>query len=80
MVLAVLFLPALALWSWRKSAYDLGDFYASGRTTNGEHAIAAALGGSRAVTLRNYYLVGVVNGDAVFRAGVARLRRPADRR
>ena len=70
MVLAVLFLPALALWSWRKSAYDVGDFYASGRTTDGEHAIAAALGGSRAVTLRNYYLVGVVNGDAVFRAGI----------
>ncbi|MBI3749732.1 MAG: NADH-quinone oxidoreductase subunit L [Chloroflexi bacterium] len=70
MVLAVLFLPALALWSWRKSAYDVNDFYASGRTTNGEHAIAAALGGTRAVTLRNYYLVGVVNGEAVFRAGI----------
>ena len=50
--------------------YDVGDFYASGRTTDAEHGIAAALGGSRAVTLRNYYLVGVVNGDAVFRAGV----------
>ena len=70
MVLAVLFLPVLAMWSWRKAAYDVGDFYASGRTTDGEHGIAAALGGSRAVTLRNYYLVGVVNGDAVFRAGV----------
>ncbi len=69
MVLAVLFLPVLALWSWRKADYDVGDFYASGRTTDGEHAIAAALGGNRDVTLRNYYLVGVVNGDAVFRAG-----------
>lgn len=70
LVLTVMFLPALAMWSWRQHAYDVGDFYASGRTTDREHAIAAALGGSRAVTLRNYYLVGVVNGDAVFRAGV----------
>jgi ech hydrogenase subunit A len=69
MVLAILFLPVLAMWSWRKADYDIGDFYASGRTTDGEHAIAAALGGTRAVTLRNYYLVGVVNGDAMFRAG-----------
>jgi ech hydrogenase subunit A len=70
MVLAVLMLPALAVWSWRGSDYDLGDFYASGRTTTAEHAIGAALGGSRTVTLRNYYLVGVVDGEAVFRAGV----------
>jgi ech hydrogenase subunit A len=70
LVLTVLCLPALAMWSWRQHTYDVGDFYASGRTTDCEHAIAAALGGSRAVALRNYYLVGVVNGDAVFQAGV----------
>ena len=69
MVLAVLFLPALAIWSWRQSDYDLADFYASGRSTSAEHGIGAALGGSRAVTLRNYYLVGVVNGDLMFRVG-----------
>lgn len=67
---ALLCLPALALWSWRTAAYDLGDVYASGRTTDAAHGIAAALGGSRAVTLRNYYLTGVVDGAAVFRAGV----------
>jgi hypothetical protein len=31
--------------------------------------MGAALGGTRTVTLRNYYLEGVVNGVLVFRAG-----------
>jgi len=69
LVLAVLALPALAMWSWRRADYDLGDFYASGRTTTAEHGFGAALGGNRTVSLRNYYLVGVLDGDAVFRAG-----------
>lgn len=69
LVLAVLALPALAMWSWRRADYDLGDFYASGRSTTPEHGFGAALGGSRTVSLRNYYLVGVLDGDAVFRAG-----------
>ena len=29
--------PRWRIWSWRKSDYDLGDFYASGRSTNAEH-------------------------------------------
>ena len=69
MLVAVLFLPALALWSARRSSYDQADFYTSGRTANAGHLMGAALGGTRTVTLRNYYLDGVVNGALVFRTG-----------
>ena len=69
MLVAVLFLPALALWSARRSSYDEADFYTSGRTANAGHLMGAALGGTRTVTLRNYYLDGVVNGALVFRTG-----------
>jgi ech hydrogenase subunit A len=69
MLVAVLFLPALAIWTSRGSGYDLADFYTSGRTANAGHLMGAALGGTRTVTLRNYYLEGVVNGVLVFRAG-----------
>jgi hypothetical protein len=31
--------------------------------------MGSALGGSQAVTLRGYYLVGVVDGELVFRVG-----------
>ena len=33
--------------------------------------MGAALGATRTVTLRNYYLEGVVNGPLVFRTGIA---------
>ncbi len=70
MLVAVLFLPALALWASRREDYDLADFYTSGRTANAGHLMGAALGGTRTVTLRNYYLEGVLDGALVFRAGV----------
>ena len=66
---AVLFLPALALWASTRLPFDMADFYASGRTANAEHVMGAALGGTRAVTLRNYYLDGVIDGALVFRVG-----------
>jgi ech hydrogenase subunit A len=70
MLVAVLFLPALALWAARREDYDLADFYTSGRTANAGHLMGAALGGTRTVTLRNYYLEGVIDGALVFRTGV----------
>ncbi len=69
MLAAILFLPALALWSSRATGYDQADFYASGRSTDAGHVMGAALGGTRAVTLRGYYLDGVIDGALVFRAG-----------
>ena len=72
MLIAVLFLPVLALWvSRRTGSYDMGDFYAAGRSSNSSHVMGAALGATRTVTLRNYYLEGVVNGPLVFRTGIA---------
>jgi ech hydrogenase subunit A len=71
MLVAVLFLPALALWASVRSNYDLADFYTSGRTANAGHLMGAALGGTRTVTLRNYYLEGVIDGSLVFRSGTA---------
>src|SRR5450759_2357651 len=65
---AVLFLPLLAIWASSR-AYDTSDFYSSGRSANAEHVMGAALGGSRTVTLRNYYLDGVINGSLMFRLG-----------
>ena len=69
MLVAVLFLPVLALWSARRSTYDEADFYTSGRTANAGHVMGAALGGTRTVTLRNYYLEGVIDGALVSRTG-----------
>jgi ech hydrogenase subunit A len=65
---AVLFLPLLALWASRRP-YDTSDFYSSGRNANAQHVMGAALGGSRTVTLRNYYMEGVINGSLMFRIG-----------
>ncbi|HEX8938786.1 MAG TPA: proton-conducting transporter membrane subunit [Candidatus Limnocylindrales bacterium] len=69
LLLAVLALPVLALWASRRTDYDLTDFYASGRTASAGHRIGGALGTTRQVTLRNYYLEGIVDGRLVFRAG-----------
>jgi len=69
MVVALLFLPTLALWASRQKRYDMADFYAAGRPVTSAGVMGAALGGARTVTLRNYYLEGVVNGGLVFRAG-----------
>ncbi len=68
---AVVFLPAVAWWSWRHPAYDHADFYASGRSATPGHVMGAALGGIHRVTLRNYYMAGVVDGSLAFRAGTA---------
>ncbi len=69
MVVAVVFLPALAVWASRQRRYDMNDFYAAGRPVTSAGVMGMALGGARTVTLRNYYLEGVVNGNLVFRAG-----------
>jgi ech hydrogenase subunit A len=71
MMSAVLFLPVVAYWSWRHPEYDHADFYAAGRSANAGHVMGAALGGIRRVTLRGYYLDGVVNGRLMFNAGTA---------
>jgi ech hydrogenase subunit A len=68
MLAAVLFLPLVAVWASRRR-FDEGDFYTSGRSANAAHSMGAALGGSRSVTLRNYYLDGVINGALMFRVG-----------
>jgi ech hydrogenase subunit A len=69
LLVAVLFLPVLALWASGRWQYDMADFYASGRSANAVHTMGAALGGTREVTLRNYYLDGVIDGALVFRVG-----------
>ncbi len=69
MLSTVLLLPFVALWSWLHPAYDHSDFYASGRSANVGHVMGAALGGIKKVTLRNYYLDGVIDGGLAFRAG-----------
>jgi ech hydrogenase subunit A len=69
MLSATLLLPFVALLSWLNPTYDHSDFYASGRSANVGHVMGAALGGIKKVTLRNYYLDGVVNGGLMFRTG-----------
>jgi ech hydrogenase subunit A len=69
MLSAVLLLPLVAMRSWLRPTYDHADFYASGRSANVGHVMGAALGGIKRVSLRNYYLDGVINGGLVFRAG-----------
>ena len=69
MLSTVLLLPFIALISWLHPTYDHADFYASGRSANVGHVMGAALGGIKKVTLRNYYLDGVIDGGLVFRAG-----------
>ena len=69
MLSTVLLLPFITLFSWLRPTYDHADFYASGRSANVGHVMGAALGGIKKVTLRNYYLDGVINGGLVFRAG-----------
>jgi ech hydrogenase subunit A len=69
MLIAVLFLPLLAIWATRVGHYDEADFYAAGRSANAGHVMGAALGGTRTVTLRNYYLEGVIDGVLMFRVG-----------
>jgi ech hydrogenase subunit A len=65
---SILFLPLVAMWASTRR-FDLADIYSSGRTADAGHVMGAALGGTRAVSLRNYYLEGVVNGPLVFRVG-----------
>ncbi len=69
MLSATLLLPLIGVISWLSPTYDQADFYASGRSANVGHVMGAALGGIKRVTLRNYYLDGVINGGLVFRAG-----------
>jgi hypothetical protein len=69
MLSAVLLLPFIAVLSWLSPNYDHADFYASGRSANVGHVMGAALGRVKKVTLRNYYLDGVIDGGLTFRAG-----------
>jgi ech hydrogenase subunit A len=69
MLSTVLLFPFITLFSWLRPTYDHADFYASGRSANVGHVMGAALGGIKKVTLRNYYLDGVINGGMLFRAG-----------
>jgi ech hydrogenase subunit A len=71
LVVAVLWLPVMAWWTSRAPRYDLADVYASGRTMTADHVMDAGLGNRRTVTLRNYYLEGVIDGTRVFRVGTA---------
>jgi len=69
LVLATLFIPAVA---WRltvRPTFDLGGIYASGRTVSAGHVVAAAGGGVRQLATRNYYLTGLLDPPRVFRAG-----------
>lgn len=69
MLSAMLVLPLVAVVSWLNPTYDHADFYASGRSANVGHVMGAALGGIKKVTLRNYYLDGVIDGGRVFKVG-----------
>jgi ech hydrogenase subunit A len=69
LLLAVLAIPAMALWARRRGGYEHADIYASGRTVSGGHVVTGALDRPRAISLRGYYLEGVVDGPWVFRAG-----------
>lgn len=69
MLFALLFLPALAMWTWRHGGYDEADFYASGRTGRADHVIGAAPSGTRPVALGGYYLEGFLDGGRVSQAG-----------
>ncbi len=69
MLSAVLLLPFVALLSWLNPTYDHADFYAGGRSANVGHVMGAALGKVKKVTLRNYYLDGVIDGGLMFRTG-----------
>ena len=68
---AVLFVPAMALWVSGRGHYELSDIYASGRTVSPSHLVGGALDRPQAVSLRGYYLEGVIDGSWVFRAGTA---------
>ena len=69
LLVAVLFIPAMAVWVRRRGHYELADIYASGRTVNAAHVVSGALDRPQAVSLRGYYLEGVIDGPWVFRAG-----------
>jgi ech hydrogenase subunit A len=69
MLSATLLLPFVAVLSWLNPGYDHADFYASGRSANVGHVMGAALGGIKKVTLRNYYLDGVIDGGLMFKTG-----------
>jgi ech hydrogenase subunit A len=71
LVAAVLALPVMALSAARRPGYDLADIYVSGRSADAAHVVGGALGTKRAVTLKNYYLTGFIDGPGVFRAGTA---------
>lgn len=69
LVVSVLSLPALGWWLMRQPTFHLADVYMAGRNVDENHVMDAALGTRKAVTLRNYYLDGFVDGAKVFYVG-----------
>jgi hypothetical protein len=69
MLAALLMLPLVGFWSWLRPTYDHADIYVSGRKANPAHVMEAALGGIKRMSLRNYYMEGVIDGGLTFRAG-----------
>jgi ech hydrogenase subunit A len=69
LTLAVLALPALARWFHWRGRYELSDVYLCGRSATADHSADAAGGGTSPVSLRNYYLTGVIDGHWVLRWG-----------
>ncbi|HYM83144.1 MAG TPA: proton-conducting transporter membrane subunit [Candidatus Dormibacteraeota bacterium] len=69
LLVAVAALPLLAVRAARHGSYDLADIYVSGRSVSSGHVVAGALGSSRPIALRNYYLAGILDGPRLLRFG-----------
>lgn len=68
---ALLALPALAFALHRRGRYELADVYLCGRPASEAHETWGASGEQAPVSLRNYYLTGLLDGRAVFQVGTA---------
>jgi ech hydrogenase subunit A len=71
LTLAVLALPALAFFVHRRKRYELDRVYVCGRPADHAHLTQSARGRAAPVSLRNYYLTGLIDGPRLFRWGTA---------
>lgn len=69
LLVAVLSIPAMAFWVSKHGHSQLSDIYAGGRTVSADHLVSGASGRPQAISLRGYYLDGVLDGPRVFRLG-----------
>jgi len=69
LVASVLSLPLLAWWLSRQPKHDLADIYVCGRGVDAAHVLVGFDGRKKALSLRNYYLDGFVDGGRGFLAG-----------